>query len=78
MTRAPIWMQALGDMQGGRVAQVVGIGLERQAQQADGAALEDVEFLLELLDHHLPLRGVHVQRGLQQLAGIAVLARGVQ
>ena len=71
-------MQALGDVQGGRVAQIVRIGLERQAQQADGPAFQDVELFLKLLDHHLALRGVDVERGLQELAGVAVLARGVE
>ena len=70
--------QALGDVQGGRIAQVVRIGFEREAKQADGAAFEDEELFLKLLDHHLALGGVDVERGLEEFAGVAVLAGGMQ
>jgi hypothetical protein len=63
----------------GRVAQVVGVRLEGQAQQADGAAFQDEQLLLQLLDHGIALRGVDFERRLEQFARvIAVLARGVQ
>jgi hypothetical protein len=60
--------QAFGDVQRGRVAQVVGIRLEGQAQQSDGPALQDEQLFLQFLNHRIPLRGVHLERSLQQRA----------
>ena len=54
--------QFAGDVDGRGFAQIVGIGLEGQAQQTDGAAFQDLQFTQQLLHHALALAPVHFAR----------------
>ena len=64
MTLAPRSISLLGDFESRSVAQIVGIGFERQAQQADRAALQDLQLAQEPVHHPLPLAPVHLAGGL--------------
>src|SRR5690242_16226003 len=52
--RAP-FQQVAGDIQRGRLTQVVRVRFKRQAQQANGAALQDLQLAQKLFDHALAL-----------------------
>src|SRR6202451_1720152 len=54
--------QLLRDLDGGRLPQVVGVGLEGQAQQSNGAAFENFQFLKELFDDPIALPSVDLPR----------------
>ncbi len=72
--------QATRDEDRGRVAQVVGVGLEREAPQPDGDAGETSppHRVPDLVDHALVLGAVHVDDTGEQLEVVPGRARDVQ
>ena len=48
---APVLQQTLHNIDGRRVAEVVGVGFEGEAEQADGAPFENLQLLEELFHH---------------------------
>ena len=71
------FQQPADDVEGGGVAEVVGIGLEGEAENTDCFALEDLQVVLELLDDGEVLALVHLNSGLEQGHGVVVFAARV-
>ena len=66
--------EAAGQHDGGRLAQVVGVRLEREAEQRHGGAAQVAEPLLELADHAPLLQRVDLDDGVEQLEVVARVA----
>ena len=67
-------VQASGEDDGGRFAQVVGVRLEGESQQGDVLAAQAAQTLLELADHAPLLQVVDLDHGVQELKVIARVA----
>ena len=70
-TRGAVGLQARGEDERGRLAHVVGVRLEREAEQRDALADERAEVLLELGDHAALLELVDLDHRGQQLEVVA-------
>ena len=71
--RRPALQQRPADLDARRLAHVVGVGLERQAEHADHLPAEAAQALLQLLHDQHPLVPVDVHDGVQQLRVVLVL-----
>src|SRR5215472_5078736 len=69
--------QFLGDLEARRVAKVAGIRLEREAEQSDRPALQNVELFLKFLDYDLTLQPVDGEGGFEQARLVAIFTRSV-
>ncbi len=64
-----------GDVHARRLAEVVGVGLERQAEQPDDLLIELLKAVTQLVDHQHPLVAVDVHDCVEQF-GVVVEALG--
>jgi hypothetical protein len=53
-------------LQGWRIGEVIGVGFEGEAKDADGCPLEGAKSLLQSADDVLTLAGVHAEGGAEQ------------